>query len=144
MIDQLQLYNSIPFLLTSSSPFLHYYLSSTLHQFFLQLLKANKMDASTLFKLAALLNAISVPGHLVMGLQKVYPALELVKGPRYAGAKAGTRNSWDNVLVLLSINGGFESSHYFKILFIIFCGRFFFVPSTLTSTLEKLSYRINS
>ena len=74
------------------------------------------MDASTLFKLAAFLNAISVPGHLVMGLQKVYPALELVKGSRHEGAKAGTRNSWDNVHVLLIINGGLKFHFLRKIL----------------------------
>jgi len=38
-----------------------------------------------------------------MGLQKVYPALAQL-GPRYASAKAGARNSWDNVHVLLFVN----------------------------------------
>lgn len=60
--------------------------------------------APQLFKLAALLNAISIPGHMLMGLQKVYPALTLLKDRKHAGALAGARNSWDNVNVLLLIS----------------------------------------
>jgi hypothetical protein len=74
-----------------------------------------KMDAPTLFKLAAFLNAISVPGHLIMGLQKVYPALNLLKERKNAGALAGARNSWDNVHVLLVVNGMFESFPFLRV-----------------------------
>jgi hypothetical protein len=63
--------------------------------------------APQLFKLAALLNAISIPGHMLMGLQKVYPALTLLKDRKHAGALAGARNSWDNVNILLLISGTF-------------------------------------
>lgn len=63
------------------------------------------MNAATLFKVASALNAISIPGHLAMGFQKIYPALRLMGDQKYAGAFAGARNSWDNVHVLLLVNG---------------------------------------
>lgn len=80
------------------------------------------MDGPTLFKIAAFLNAISVPGHLLMGLQKIYPGLALLKEKRHAAALAGARNSWDNVHVLLLVNG--ESNPLFNQLSLV--GRFCF------------------
>ncbi|QDS78190.1 hypothetical protein FKW77_005594 [Venturia effusa] len=62
------------------------------------------MSAPLLFKIASAINAISIPGHLVMGLNKVYPSLRLLGDEKHAGALAGARNSWDNVHVLLLVN----------------------------------------
>jgi hypothetical protein len=62
------------------------------------------MDAQTLFKIAAFLNAISIPGHFVVGHLNVYPALATLNR-EYDQGKAGSRNSWDNIHVLLLFNG---------------------------------------
>lgn len=40
-----------------------------------------------------------------MGLTKVYPGLRLLREEKHKGALAGARNSWDNVHVLLLVNG---------------------------------------
>lgn len=43
-----------------------------------------------------------------MGFTTVYPGLKLLREGRYKGALAGARNSWDNVTVLLLVNGMFD------------------------------------
>jgi len=60
-------------------------------------------SAPLFFKTAAILNAISIPGHLLLGIQKVYPALSVLDA-KHAQGKAAARVSWDNVHILLFIN----------------------------------------
>lgn len=69
------------------------------------------MNAQNLFKVAATVNAGSVIGHFLAGFRNVYPALASLDG-KYKMGKAGARNSWDNVHVLLLYNGEILLDHW--------------------------------
>lgn len=60
----------------------------------------------TLFKLAALLNAVSVPGHIILGLTNIHPAINAIPStPQHKVGKRGAQNAWNYVNSGLLIAG---------------------------------------
>ncbi|KIV96773.1 hypothetical protein B0A52_01066 [Exophiala mesophila] len=54
------------------------------------------MASSGLFKAAAVLNALSIPGHMKYGFDYIYPSVALVPGgPKHAFGKQGAVDGWD-------------------------------------------------
>jgi hypothetical protein len=65
------------------------------------------IPSSLLYQISAVINAVSVPGHTLMGLQSVYPALDTiaVNSTERKKAVAGARNGWDYVHAGLAVAG---------------------------------------
>lgn len=61
---------------------------------------------STLYYTAALLHGLSVPGHMLFGVEYVYKAIEKIPSTQnLAVGKSGARNCWDCLNGSLAILG---------------------------------------
>ncbi|KAJ9649421.1 hypothetical protein H2199_000196 [Coniosporium tulheliwenetii] len=62
----------------------------------------------TLFKIAAIINAIFVPGHIVFGLTDVHPAINSIPPtPQHRVGKRGAQNCYNYVNASLLVAGVF-------------------------------------
>jgi len=73
-------------------------------------------SAANLFKAAALLNAISIPGHTMMGYDHVHPAIgSIPSGSQTAIGKRGAQSAWNYVnaslLVAALLNYQWSRTH---------------------------------
>lgn len=67
------------------------------------------ISPSALFYTASVLHAISVPGHVLMGIESVYHPINTIKPTKeLAVGKTGARNAWDLVTGLLAILGNWN------------------------------------
>lgn len=62
--------------------------------------------AQNLFRVSALINAISIPGHIQMGFELVHPAISTISSsPKHAIGQRGAQTAWNCINTSLLVAG---------------------------------------
>jgi hypothetical protein len=73
-------------------------------------------SAELLYKTSAFINAISVPGHILLGLQKVHPVLNTIpeteKSPNQLAGKKSAQACFNYINGALAVAGTFLAQQY--------------------------------